>query len=77
MEDKEGYNTSPKFQDGASRTPNINPDVLSGAGKKKRKRYSVNEYVEEILSGNRTISARPLPWLKVPCRSIIKRRRQS
>lgn len=55
MEEKNGYSTSPKFQDGVSRTPNINPDVLSAAGKKKRKRYSVNEYVEEILSGNRTI----------------------
>jgi len=38
-----------------------NPDVLSGAGKKKRKRYSVNEYVEEIYPETGLSSARPLP----------------
>ncbi|NSW94894.1 MAG: methylmalonyl Co-A mutase-associated GTPase MeaB [Bacteroidales bacterium] len=35
--------------------PNINPDILARSGRKKRRRYSVSEYVDGIVSGNRTI----------------------
>jgi len=38
-----------------SETPNINPKVLAGKAGKRRKNYSVNEYLEGILAGNRTI----------------------
>ncbi len=38
-----------------SQPPNINPDVLAGNSRKRRKKYSVNEFVKGILSGNRTI----------------------
>jgi LAO/AO transport system kinase len=55
MEDKERHKSSLKIQEGVSSPPNINPDVLSAGGKKRRKRYSVNEYVAGILAGNRTI----------------------
>jgi len=40
---------------GIHQPPSINPEVQSGKGKKKRKRYSVDEFVDGILSGNRTI----------------------
>jgi len=42
-------------QEGTSQTPNINPKVLSGKEGRRRKRYSVEEYLEGILAGNRTI----------------------
>ncbi len=42
-------------QQGISQPPSINPEVLSGKGRKKRKRYSVDEFVSGILAGDRTI----------------------
>ena len=40
---------------GISQPPSVNPDVLGRSAGKRRKKYSVDEYVEAILSGNRTI----------------------
>jgi LAO/AO transport system kinase len=55
MEEKDGKRVSLRIQEGVSQPPNINPDVLANNSRKKRKRYSVNEFVTGILSGNRTI----------------------
>jgi LAO/AO transport system kinase len=55
MEEKDRYKTSLRIQEGISQPPNINPDVLAVRGKKKKRRYSVNEYIEGILSGNRAV----------------------
>ncbi len=41
--------------EGVMHPPSINPDVLAKINRKSRKRYSVDEYVEGILAGNRTI----------------------
>lgn len=38
-----------------SSLPNINPDILVSKGRKRRKRYTVSEYVDGILSGSITI----------------------
>jgi LAO/AO transport system kinase len=38
----------------------VNPAVYSGRGKKQRKRYSVDEYVDGILSGNTTVLSRAI-----------------
>lgn len=35
--------------------PNINPEVLSEKGRKRRKSYSADEYVEGIINHNRTL----------------------
>ncbi len=55
MEEKDGKKVSLRIQEGVSQPPNINPDVLANNSRKKWKRYSVNEFVTGILSGNRTI----------------------
>lgn len=42
-------------QQGIVQPPSINPVVLSWQGRKSKKKYSVDEFVSGILSGNRTI----------------------
>jgi LAO/AO transport system kinase len=41
--------------EGVTQPPSINPDVLAKINRKSRRRYTVDEYVEGILAGNRTI----------------------
>ena len=55
MQEPNKYKSALKVQNGVYQPPSVNPDVLSGKGRKKRKKYSADEYVEGILSGNRTI----------------------
>jgi LAO/AO transport system kinase len=55
MEEKKEYKSALTLKDGVHQPPSVNPDLLSGKGRKKRKRYSSDEYVSGILSGNRTI----------------------
>ena len=44
-----------KVNAGISQPPSINPDLHRKAPGRRRKRYSVDEYVEGIICGNRTI----------------------
>lgn len=55
MEEKESNKNSVKIQEGVSQPPNINPGVMTKTVRGKRKKYSVDEFVAGILSGNRTI----------------------
>jgi LAO/AO transport system kinase len=55
MEEKDENKISLKILEGVPQPPNINPDVIAKTARKKRKRYSVDEFVTGILSGNRTI----------------------
>lgn len=55
MEGKKGFRSALRVKEGVSLPPSINPDLLSGKGRKKRKRYTVDEYVDGILSGDRSI----------------------
>jgi LAO/AO transport system kinase len=48
-------NSSLKLNEGVSQPPSINPHFNAGKIKKHRREYSVDEYVEGIVSGNRTI----------------------
>ncbi len=50
--------------EGISQPPNVNPDVFSGKGKKRRKNYSVDEYVSGIISGNITILSQAITLLE-------------
>ena len=52
---KKEYRSALKVQEGIPQPPSINPDVLTKSERKRRKKYSVDEYVAGILSGNRTI----------------------
>jgi LAO/AO transport system kinase len=55
MDRKKEFKTSLKVHQGISQPPSINPDVLNKSGQKRRKKYSADEFVSGILSGNRTI----------------------
>ncbi len=55
MEKKKEYKSALSVQEGIQQPPSINPDVMSGSRKKNRKKYSVEEYVSGVLSGNRTV----------------------
>ncbi|OFY64244.1 MAG: ATPase/protein kinase [Bacteroidetes bacterium RBG_13_43_22] len=60
MADKIKYNSALKVQKGIEHPPSINPDILNGRGKKKTRRYSADEFVTGILTGNRTILSRAI-----------------
>jgi LAO/AO transport system kinase len=55
MDKKREFKSSLKVKEGIPQPPNINPDVLTKSGRKKRKKYSADEFVSGILSGNRII----------------------
>lgn len=55
MHKKKEYKSTLRVQEGIPKPPNINPDVLTKSGRKRRKKYSADEFVSGILSGNRTI----------------------
>ena len=55
MDKKGEFKSSLKVHKGILQPPSINPDVLTKSGQKKRKKYSVDEFVSGILSGNRII----------------------
>jgi LAO/AO transport system kinase len=55
MEGKEKSGSALKIKEGIPQPPSINPLVLTKSGRKKKRKYSVEEYVSGIISGNRTI----------------------
>jgi LAO/AO transport system kinase len=55
MDRKKDFRSALKIGDGVAQQPNINPGILSKTGRKNRRNYSDDEYVEGILSGNRTL----------------------
>jgi LAO/AO transport system kinase len=55
MDRKKEFKSSLKVHQGIPQPPSINPDVLTTSGRKRRKKYSADEFVSGILSGNRTI----------------------
>jgi GTPase len=64
MEEENGNKTSLRIREGVSQPPNVNPDVLVRNSGRKRKRYSVNEFVTGILSGNRTILSQAITLIE-------------
>jgi LAO/AO transport system kinase len=55
MDKNKGFKSSLKVHKGIPQPPSINPDVLTKSGRKRRIKYSADEFVSGILSGNRTI----------------------
>lgn len=55
MENSKEFKSSLKVQEGALQPPNVNPDTNFRQGNRQRKCYTVDEYVDGIISGNRTI----------------------
>jgi LAO/AO transport system kinase len=55
MDKKKEYRSALKIQEAIPQPPNINPEVLTKSGRKRRKKYSVDEFITGVLSGNMTI----------------------
>jgi LAO/AO transport system kinase len=55
MGSRKEYKSALKVHDGINQPPSVNPAVASGIIRMRRKKYSVKEYLDGILSGNRTI----------------------
>lgn len=55
MDKNKEFKSSLKVHKGIPQPPSINPDVLTKSGRKRRIKYSADEFVSGILTGNRTI----------------------
>ena len=53
--DKEDFKSALNGQEGVQQPESINPDVIKKFKKRKKIKYSVNEFVSGIIEGNRTI----------------------
>ncbi len=64
MGETEEYKSALNIQKGIALPPSVNPDAIKKLGKNRKKKYSVEEYVEGILSGNRTILSQAITLLE-------------
>jgi LAO/AO transport system kinase len=64
MADPNGYKSALNVQKGISRPPNVNPDIIVRMKKTRKKKYTVNEYVSGIISGNRIILSQAITLLE-------------
>lgn len=55
MEADKGFKSALEVKEGVGQPPSINPALLAGKGRQKRKKYSVAQYVDGILAGDITI----------------------
>lgn len=55
MEEGKGSSGALSVQKGVTQPPSVNPEVLRNLGRRRRKAYTVDEYVEGIFNGDRTI----------------------
>ncbi len=55
MEKDKESGTSPGVREGIQHPPAVNPELFASKGRKKKRLFSADRYVEGILSGNRTI----------------------
>lgn len=61
MQKKQEKNSSVNVNEGISRPPSINPNLLL---RKQRREYSVDDYVSGILGGNRTILSQAITLIE-------------
>ena len=64
MEKGKEYKSALKVQEGISTPPSINPDILRKTAGRKKIRYSVDDYVEGIISGNITILSQAITLIE-------------
>jgi len=64
MDNKREIKSSLKLHQGIPQPSSINPDVLKKSGRKRRKKYSADEFVSGILSGNRTILSQAITLIE-------------
>lgn len=64
MEKPEEYKSALNIQKGITQPPTVNPDVIKRLNRGRKKKYSVEEYISGILSGNRTILSQAITLLE-------------
>lgn len=64
MKKEERRNLYLAVKEGVIQPPNINPDIRKRIGSKRKKNYSVNQYIAGILEGNRTILSQAITLLE-------------
>lgn len=53
-----------KVLNGVSQQPNVNPDAMSPGKRKRRNKYSADEYVSGIVAGNRSILSQAITLIE-------------
>ncbi len=64
MDKKKEFQSALKVQGGVIQPPSVNPVVLTKTGRKSRKSYSVDEFVEGIIKGNRIILSQAITMVE-------------
>lgn len=64
MGETEEYKSALYIQKGIVQPPSVNPDAIKRLSKNRKKKYTAEEYVEGILSGNRTILSQAITLLE-------------
>jgi LAO/AO transport system kinase len=64
MNAKKDIKRTLRTQEGVSQPPNINPNVTIDSGSKRRRKYSVDEYVAGIVSGNLAILSQAITLIE-------------
>jgi LAO/AO transport system kinase len=64
MNAKKDLKSALRIQGGVPQPPNINPNVVKDSARKKRKEFSVDEYVSGILSGNMIILSQAITLIE-------------
>ncbi|TAL81533.1 MAG: methylmalonyl Co-A mutase-associated GTPase MeaB, partial [Bacteroidetes bacterium] len=64
MGGKKEYKSALRVLEGIPQPPGINPVVLTKSGRKRRKKYTTEEYFEGIISGNRTILSQAITLIE-------------
>ena len=64
MVKKEEYKSALFIQKGIIQPPSVNPDAIQKLVKNRKKKFTPEEYVEGILSGNRTILSQAITLLE-------------
>jgi LAO/AO transport system kinase len=64
MKDPEEYKCALNINKGISQPPSVNPDALKRISSNRKKKYSAEEYISGILSGNRTVLSQAITLLE-------------
>jgi LAO/AO transport system kinase len=64
MREEENSRSALNVLKGVDQPPSINPDIKKRISVARRKKYAVNEYVDGILAGNRTILSQAITLLE-------------
>lgn len=64
MTEGKSHKSALSINKGVVQPPSINPGIFNGTPKRKRKLYTVNEYISGIVDGNRTILSQAITMVE-------------